>query len=296
MLFHINKFRRAVYDLPFEGEDLNTSTTLNLQLLFKNLQTSKREVSTKELTHSFGWNSHEAFMQQDVQEMMRVLLDKLEETMKKVNAAAAAAAVCTGSTSANDTTTTTVTTSTSTPNVVSTSNLISELFCGKVRSYIRCKNVSYESKREEDFYDIQLDVKGCRTIQDSFRKYVEVETLDGDNQYDAGTQYGKQDAAKGVIFTKFPPVLTIHLKRFDFDFETMGFKKIHDCFEFSTLLDVDAFLADDASEESRAVPNRYLLHSVLVHSGDVGGGHYYAYIRPGTKENNVKIYAKVCNV
>jgi ubiquitin carboxyl-terminal hydrolase 7 len=287
MLFHINKFRRAVYDLPFEGEDLNTSTTLNLQLLFKNLQTSKREVSTKELTHSFGWNSHEAFMQQDVQEMMRVLLDKLEETMKKVNAAAAAS---TGSISANDTTT-----GTTIPTPV-TSNLISELFCGKVRSYIRCKNVSYESKREEDFYDIQLDVKGCRTIQDSFRKYVEVETLDGDNQYDAGTQYGKQDAAKGVIFTKFPPILTIHLKRFDFDFETMGFKKIHDCFEFSTLLDVDTFLADDASEESRAVPNRYLLHSVLVHSGDVGGGHYYAYIRPGTKENNVKIYAKVCNV
>lgn len=27
-------------------------------------------------------------------------------------------------------------------------------------------------------------------------------------------------------------------------------------------------------------PNRYILHSVLVHSGDVHGGHYFAYIRP----------------
>ena len=26
--------------------------------------------------------------------------------------------------------------------------------------------------------------------------------------------------------------------------------------------------------------NDYLLHSVLVHAGDVNGGHYYAYIRP----------------
>ena len=26
--------------------------------------------------------------------------------------------------------------------------------------------------------------------------------------------------------------------------------------------------------------NKYLLHSVLVHSGGVNGGHYYAYIRP----------------
>jgi ubiquitin carboxyl-terminal hydrolase 7 len=26
--------------------------------------------------------------------------------------------------------------------------------------------------------------------------------------------------------------------------------------------------------------NVYLLHSVLVHSGDVHGGHYYSYVKP----------------
>ena len=51
--------------------------------------------------------------------------------------------------------------------------------------------------------------------------------LDGENQYDAG-EYGKRDAEKGVTFTKFPPVLTIHLKRFDFDLQRMAFTKIHD--------------------------------------------------------------------
>ena len=45
--------------------------------------------------------------------------------------------------------------------------------------------------------------------------------LDGENQYDAGPSLGKQDAEKGVIFTKFPPVLTVHLKRFDFDLQRM---------------------------------------------------------------------------
>ena len=45
--------------------------------------------------------------------------------------------------------------------------------------------------------------------------------LDGENQYDAGPEFGKQDAEKGVIFQKFPPVLTIHLKRFDFDLQRM---------------------------------------------------------------------------
>ena len=33
---------------------------------------------------------------------------------------------------------------------------------------------------------VQLDVKGCRSVQESFRRYVEKEVLSGDNQYDAG--------------------------------------------------------------------------------------------------------------
>jgi ubiquitin C-terminal hydrolase len=32
---------------------------------------------------------------------------------------------------------------------------------------------------------------------------------------------GKQDAEKGVVFTELPPVLTIHLKRFEFDMQRM---------------------------------------------------------------------------
>lgn len=34
----------------------------------------------------------------------------------------------------------------------------------------------------------------------------------------------------------------------------------------------------------RSVRNLYKLHSVLVHSGGVHGGHYYAYIRPDGKQ------------
>ena len=35
-----------------------------------------------------------------------------------------------------------------------------------------------------------------------------------------------------------------------------------------------------APDADRSVKNVYALHSVLVHSGGVHGGHYYAYIRP----------------
>lgn len=46
------------------------------------LQFGDEPVSTKNLTKSFGWDNYEAFMQHDVQELNRVLVEKLEEKMK----------------------------------------------------------------------------------------------------------------------------------------------------------------------------------------------------------------------
>lgn len=251
MLFHISEFRKAVYMLPVPESSVavESSTTLALQSIFHNLQTKDCEVNTRDLTRAFGWTSSDAFMQQDVQEMLRVLLDKLEEKM--------------------------------TGTVVD--GTIKRLFAGKVRSFIRCVNVTYESARDEDYYDIQLDVKGCKDVNESFARYVEKEMLDGDNKYDAGPEFGKQDAEKGVTFMSFPPVLTMHLKRFAFDFERMGFTKIHDRYEFPVLLDLNEYISPDADPAVKAIDHTYELHSVLVHSGDVHGGHYYAYIRPANK-------------
>lgn len=185
----------------------------------------------KDLLTAFGWNSQDAFAQQDVQEMMRILLDKLEDKMKGT--------------------------------VVD--GVIKNLFCGTVRSFIKCINVEYESNRSEDFYDIQLDIKGCNDVYESFTKYISKEILDGENQYDAGPEFGKQNAEKGVIFTKFPPVLTMLLKRFDFDLQRMRFIKIHDHYEFPVKLNLDSYLAPDVSTGDDNIPNIYLLHSVLVH-------------------------------
>lgn len=47
-------------------------------------------------------------------------------------------------------------------------------------------------------------------------------------------------------------------------------------------MDLNEYLADDADECVKGISNVYELHSVLVHAGDVHGGHYYAYIRPSS--------------
>lgn len=123
---------------------------------------------------------------------------------------------------------------------------VPKLFEGKMLSYIRCKNVDYSSTRSETFYDIQLNIKGKKNsmlmvfesdkicaclllivVYESFQDYIAKESLDGDNKYDAG-EHGLQEAEKGVVFSSFPPVLHLHLMRFQYDPVTDSSVKFND--------------------------------------------------------------------
>ena len=111
-------------------------------------------------------------------------------------------------------------------------------------------------------------------VFESFRDYVAEETLDGDNKYDAG-EYGLQEAKKGVIFTKMPPVMHLHLMRFLYDPATDSNIKVNDRYEFPEHMDLSEFVKGPQDE-----PPHYTLHAVLVHSGDNYGGHYVAHLDP----------------
>lgn len=57
--------------------------------------------------------------------------------------------------------------------------------------------------------------------------------------------------------------------------------QINDRYEFPEMLDLDIQDRKYMSATADAgVRNLYCLHSVLVHSGGVHGGHYFAFIRP----------------
>lgn len=125
-----------------------------------------------------------------------------------------------------------------------------------MKSYIKCINVDYESSRVEDYYDIQLNVKGCKNLKESFVDYCSVETLEGDNKYMA-EGFGLQEAKKGVIFESFPPVLHLQLKRFEYDMERDAMVKINDRHEFPPEIELDEFLAENAD---RSIKQKYFLH------------------------------------
>eukprot|EP01101_Sappina_pedata_P002182 TRINITY_DN12439_c0_g1_i1.p1 TRINITY_DN12439_c0_g1~~TRINITY_DN12439_c0_g1_i1.p1 ORF type:complete len:1099 (+),score=421.81 TRINITY_DN12439_c0_g1_i1:26-3298(+) len=253
-LFHIGEFRRAVYSMPTSvpsegtnGETKRETIPLALQRVFYNLQTSQSSVGTKELTKSFGWTSSDAFTQHDVQELNRVLCDTLETQMKNT---------IVGGT-------------------------IERLFMGKIKNYIQCVNVDYSSERLENYYDLGMNVKGCRDIYESLEQYVEVEMLDGDNKYNA-EGYGLQDAKKGVLFESFPPILELQLKRFEYDPYKDANTKINQRFAFPVELDLSKYLKDEKDEGL----TKYSLYGVLIHLGNVNMGHYYAYLRPDLNSNN----------
>lgn len=115
-----------------------------------------------------------------------------------------------------------------------------------------------------------------KNLYESFKDYVAVEMLDGENKYQA-EGLGLQDAKKGIIFQSFPPVLHLQLKRFEYDIQRDAMVKINDRHEFPFEIDLEEFLEEGAD---RSQPWVYKLHGVLVHSGDLHGGHYFALIKP----------------
>lgn len=81
-VFLIDAFQ-AVYHMPTTENDApSNSIPLALQSLFYKIQYSDTSASTKDLTKSFGWDTYDSFMQHDVQELNRVLCEKLEDKMK----------------------------------------------------------------------------------------------------------------------------------------------------------------------------------------------------------------------
>ncbi|KAL3230950.1 Ubiquitin carboxyl-terminal hydrolase 15 [Nakaseomyces bracarensis] len=242
-------FRKLVYQIPTENESPNNSVPLALQRSFYQLQVSKYPLDTLELTRSFGWDSVEAFTQHDVQELNRILMDRLENRMKGT----------------------------------AVEGQLNEIFVGKMKSYIKCINVNYESSRVEDFWDLQLNVKGMKGLKESFDNYIEIELLNGENQYQA-QEYGLQDAEKGVIFEALPPVLHLQLKRFEYDFNYDQMIKVNDKYEFPESIDLSPYLDQSDDNPSREQSSVYKLHGVLVHAGDISTGHYYTLIKPGLED------------
>lgn len=149
------------------------------------------------------------------------------------------------------------------------------------------------SQRDEDFYQISLDVRGKKGLEESLESYVAVELMDGQNQWHCEALNAKVDAEKRTLIRSLPHTLMLHLKRFEWDYETFSRWKVKDKFEFPLSLDMKPFTEEGAAAQAAAGDDsagnggdlrpdeyyQYELRGIVVHSGTAFAGHYYSYIK-----------------
>ena len=293
-LYMTPELRFALYRWQWKaerGESKEESIPYQLQKLFCMMQSAESvAVETKALTVSFGWTGPEAFQQHDVNELFNVFCDSLENNFKGTRGA----------------------------------GVISSLFEGREKQYVRCEVCGFESGREEKCRSVMVNVKQfgdphpIRSIEEGLDNYYTSERLCGDNQYHCEKCNAKVDAEKGVGLSKVPYLLTIDLKRFVYNWETDRAEKLDDRVEFPETLDVAKYLVPyeklvaesggatggggpantDFGKDGASVLMRgrsaiglvapdalnYDLYAILIHSGTVAAGHYYAYIRDFEKD------------
>ncbi|KAA0151059.1 hypothetical protein FNF31_06914 [Cafeteria roenbergensis] len=236
---------------------------LQLQKLFAVLQsTRRRAIETKALTHSFGWSGSQAFEQHDVQELARVLLDALDETVHagqqaagaKADGAVAAATADEPATAAGG------------PGPAAAAAAAgpgglrapSSIFGGQLEEYVRCDECGNTRRRFADFQDLSLDVvpfgaeRGFASIGESLASYCAPEVMDGSNKVQCDVCGRQTRTVKGSRVSKWPQYLVLQLKRFTIDMlsPTLQRVKLQDPVAFPFSLDARQLMAE--AEEGRA--------------------------------------------
>jgi ubiquitin C-terminal hydrolase len=236
----INYFKRGIFSIPITTTNTNTiSLSYSLQRLFFDLTFDNTPTHTNSLRHSLGWNKDDTFIQHDIHEFNLMLSSLMERELKGT----------------------------------SNEDVFKYLFEGTITSKIECVNYKYKSIKEETFTDLQLNVKGCNDIYESFNTYIENELLDGENKYEV-EGHGKETAIKSTSFKTLPIVLILQLKRFEYKAHP---EKINAHYKYYESIDLSKYISNVNANNKQQ--HKYQLLSVLVHKGNVYDGHYYTYIR-----------------
>lgn len=181
---------------------------------------------------------------------------------------------------------------------------LTDLYTGAYQDYIQALDGSgRERRREETFLDLSLDIVSDGTLEAALQRQFgepELLSLAAGNAWRPAPGADKVDAHKGslILLQGLPSVLQLHLKRFQFDWQTETTTKINDAFEFSERLDLRTIVPDSQNKDDRSGDGDataaafsshdccYELQAVIVHVGKFDVGHYYAYVRPNLRSSS----------
>nr|CAG4645533.1 EOG090X06IH [Lynceus sp. MCZ IZ 141354] len=152
---------------------------------------------------------------------------------------------------------------------------VHEIFQGILTSETRCLNCETVSSKDEDFFDLQVDVDQNTSITHCLRCFSSTETLCSENKFKCDVCASYQEAQKRMRVKKLPQILALHLKRFKYMEQYNRHVKVSHRVVFP--LELRLFnTSDDAVNPDRM----YDLVAVVVHCGSgPNRGHYISIVK-----------------
>lgn len=170
-------------------------------------------------------------------------------------------------------------------------SLITELFCGQLKSAVRCLSCGYTSTSFDPFLDVSLPIpqnddlfssvsgRG-KTLAQCFEKFEQEELLEGSNQVYCSKCKSHQAVRKRISFYRFPAVLVVHLKRFS----SLSRKVLDDVWFPTEDMDLSAHVDSESKRYIHQPSPVYDLLGIVNHFGASNGGHYTCYARQTTAD------------
>lgn len=162
------------------------------------------------------------------------------------------------------------------------SSAINDQFSGEYAYVTKCKNCGLSNERLSEYYELDLNIQGHKTIQGCISDFLKIENLNGDNQYDCDKCQGKQDATRQIVLKSLPNTLSLQLLRFIYDRASQRRQKIATNLSFPSQLNFSPYIANSSSKTDWV----YNLSAVLLHQGpSASSGHFITNILVNPKSN-----------
>jgi len=152
---------------------------------------------------------------------------------------------------------------------------VNDIFQGILTSETRCLNCETVTSKDEDFFDLSIDVEQNTSITSCLKNFSNTETLCSDNKFKCDQCSTYQEAHKRMRVKSLPTILALHLKRFKYMEQYNRHIKVSHRVVFP--LELRLFnTSDDAVNPDRM----YDLVAVVVHCGSgPNRGHYISIVK-----------------
>ncbi|KAJ4948104.1 hypothetical protein JOQ06_019644, partial [Pogonophryne albipinna] len=152
-----------------------------------------------------------------------------------------------------------------------TSDDASKIFHGQLTHMTRCSSCGTKTDADGAFWHLPLALEGSYrqnfSVEKGIEEFLRASHFNRGNQMCCYECRAKSDATTKCVIKHHPEVLTLLLKRFEFDHYSNG------CVKNSCTVDVPCTLQIPENQP-------YELYAMVEHSGDLRGGHYIATIKP----------------